>query len=657
MHLIIHNLEMKKTILVLITLASALAMARAQSPIANTPAPGTQGYGKINMADLELKVCDFEKDANAMVLFDKGEIYYTDGKIVVNRHKRIKIFNDNGKKEANIRIEFIGVFKYQHIENLQAQTINLVNGKPEITKLDNSSIYTENTDKLRSTYVFTFPNVKPGSVVEFKYVWYTNGGIPPWSFQARIPTRYSVLTTELPPQIIVQTRGGVQAINNESTRGAGITDRAQMELAKRSMTNVKSLTDEPYMTSAVDNLHSVYFRYNDPSYAGADANSKLWDKQCEAVLNDDDFGRQLNRKLIDEEIILNKAKGIVNAGEKIAFIFNEVKNVMKWNNIDDWYTNDGTVKAWGGKTGNSAEINLILYHLLKKAGITANPMLVSTRNNGKVFGAYPTVNQFNRTVVSIPEPWNYVLDATGKYNMYNEIPEALLNNYALIIYPDNRDANLVKIEREYPVRQVIVVTADITSASKMTGTAQLTKYSYNRINSIKAYKTDGEQKYIDYLRNNDNNLKISSFKMENMEIDSLPLEQSMIFKMDLTSSNDNYIYFAPAMFTPLRTNPFLNETRMSDIDFGYRDNFSMVGNYKIPEGYKTDVLPKNITMQMPDQSISFKRVIGEQDGTVVVRYVMDYKKSTYTKDEYEQLFDFYKKLHELMNEQIVLKKV
>jgi len=144
--------------------------------------------------------------------------------------------------------------------------------------------------------------------------------------------------------------------------------------------------------------------------------------------------------------------------------------------------------------------------------------------------------------------------------------------------------------------------------------------------------------------------------MENMEVDTLPLIQSVDFKADLTGSDGTYIYFVPGMFVPLRTNPFLSENRMSDIDFGYRDNFSMAGNYKIPDGYKADVLPKNITLQMPDQSITFKRVIGEQDGTLVVRYVIDYKKPNYTKEEYADLYDFYKKLHELINEQIVLKK-
>ncbi len=34
-------------------------------------APGVQPYGRVDQADLEMKDCDFEKGANAMVLFDK----------------------------------------------------------------------------------------------------------------------------------------------------------------------------------------------------------------------------------------------------------------------------------------------------------------------------------------------------------------------------------------------------------------------------------------------------------------------------------------------------------------------------------------------------------------------------------------------------------
>ena len=82
----------------------------------------------------------------------------------------------------------------------------------------------------------------------------------------------------------------------------------------------------------------------------------------------------------------------------------------------------------------------------------------------------------------------------------------------------------------------------------MNGSVQVNSFSYDRIDAIEKYKTDGEKKYIDYLRNDDNNLKISSIKFENMEVDTLPLTQNFEFKLDLTGSDENYIYFNPNLF-------------------------------------------------------------------------------------------------------------
>src|SRR5471030_3221413 len=97
--------------------------------------PPTQDYGKVSKEDLELKDCDFEKDANAEVLFDKGGIFYDQSyNIQLQVHKRIKIFNDNGKYAADIHIKYYGANHYEFITDIQAETINLVNGVPEITK-------------------------------------------------------------------------------------------------------------------------------------------------------------------------------------------------------------------------------------------------------------------------------------------------------------------------------------------------------------------------------------------------------------------------------------------------------------------------------------------------------------------------------------------
>jgi hypothetical protein len=116
-----------------------------------------------------------------------------------------------------------------------------------------------------------------------------------------------------------------------------------------------------------------------------------------------------------------------------------------------------------------------------------------------------------------------------------------------------------------------------------------------------------------------------------MDIDTIPLKEKVDFTLDLTGSDDNYIYFSPNILTAIKTNPFLSTSRLTDIDFGYRDNCSIIGSYTIPKNFKVDAIPKNVTLVMPDKSITFKRMVVEQDGTIVVRYSIDHKKSIYFK--------------------------
>jgi hypothetical protein len=652
---------MKKAFSTLLVCTAAVMISYAQK----APQPQyLQPFGKIDKADLEMKSCDFEKDANAMVLFDKGNIYYgTDLVLNIEHHKRVKIFNDNGKNEANIRIEYISSNHAEFITNFQAQTINIgPNGQVEIIKLDKKTLYTENVDKSRSAYVFTFPNVKPGSVIEYKYtlnshIYYY---LPEWSFQSSLPERYNELTTEIPDLFYFKLQSNVRDPFTVNKTGVGNLGSYGTEITTRGMANVHSVPDEPYMRSIADNVQNISYQLVSvkPISGFTSTFSNTWEKVGTELGEDEDFGLQFKRKLANEEAIISRAKSMKKDDDKIAYIFNEVKNSMKWDGVDRWYTNDGTVKAWEKKTGNSAEVNLILFHLLKQAGVKAYAMVNSTRSHGSVNPGFSSLYQFNRASVYIPVDSSnyYLLDATSKYNAYNEIPADLLNTTGFYIDKETKAFNIVFIAKNKPVFQTVYINASIMPDARLDGTLQLTSSSYNRLKAIKRYKNDGEQKYLDFLKNSDNTIKLSALKLENMDVDSLPLIQAVTFKQELTGSDGNFIYFAPSVFAPLRNNPFISENRFSDVDFGYLDNFALTGNYKLPAGYKTETLPKNITMEMPDKSITFRRIFAEQDGNITVRYTVSYKKTIFFKESYDDLRDFYKKLGEMLNEQIVLKK-
>jgi len=636
-----------------ITLCVSTLFVNAQAP---STIPATQPFGKIDKADLEMTACDFEKDANAEVLFDKGTVYFTNQyelankyELVFERHIRTKIFNENGNSEANVHIEFYEGSNLGDITNLEAETINLNNGKIELIMVDKKSIYKQQVDKLRSVISFSFPRVRPGSVIEFKYKLTTRfiSNFPNWFFQADIPTRYSEFTSTIPPvlfykQLVMTNHPFIKRTDNFM-----------------SMANVPSFHDEPFMTSRRDNLERVLF---DLSYVNAPGLSfdfsDSWAKVSENEANDENFGGQFKRKLEGEEVILDKAKTFKTDAEKIAYIFNEVKNNMKWNGHDVIYTNKGTKEAWLDKTGNCTEINLILYHLLQKAGLNVYPMLVSTRDHGKVNPAFPCRYQFNKTVNYIPVDSDkyYILDATSRYNAYNQMPGSLLNNFGLCIDKEDGRFDLVFLKRTSPVRQVALINGEIKPDGKLNGTAQLTSFDYYRADAIDKYETEGEKKYINYLANGDNNLKISAIKFNNLQVDTLPLTQVIDFKLDLAGSDGTYIYFNPNLFVLKPDNPFLSAQRVTDIDFGYRGNISSSGIYKEPAGYKLNAQPANITITTADKSISFRRLVEEEDGLLTVRYLLDYKKSSYPKDDYPDLHEFFRKMHELLNEQIVFKR-
>jgi len=82
-------------------------------------------FGKVEKADLQLKECDFDKNAEAMVLFDVCEVYcdfnpntLADNPLTtqLERHVRIKILTDKGLSRVDIHIPY---YSYRGLEKVR----------------------------------------------------------------------------------------------------------------------------------------------------------------------------------------------------------------------------------------------------------------------------------------------------------------------------------------------------------------------------------------------------------------------------------------------------------------------------------------------------------------------------------------------------------
>jgi hypothetical protein len=84
----------------------------------------------------------------------------------------------------------------------------------------------------------------------------------------------------------------------------------------------------------------------------------------------------------------------------------------------------------------------------------------------------------------------------------------------------------------------------------------------------------------------------------------------------------------------LEKNPFLADSRFSDIFFGVNQSHSIIANITIPEGYAFETLPKNMRMIMPDTSISIIRRVASEGNQVSVRMSLEFNKPLFSVQEY-----------------------
>ena len=625
----------------------------------------TQFYGQIDTADLKLTTCDFEKDANAMVLFEKTEVNTTYSLTTVSVHKRIKILNDKGLDAANISIEYYGKDRLEYISDIQAETINFDNHLIKDIPVAAAQIFNQTIDKITKRVSFSFPAVKAGSVLDYIYTLTLNydGGFPDWIYQEKLPVRYSEFSAKIINDFTYAIKPRVYTDYVKNTKEP-MVDGSNHTFGNRyvwAVKNVPSFREEPFSTGFADNGQQVRFVLSTiqhdthPSY---NARTTTWARLASDILADPDFGDQLKKNLNDDEKIVVNAKLLPTDEQRIRYIFEKVSTAMKWDGKNRWFATDGVKKAWERKLGSNAEINMILCNYLRQAGVKCGVVLASSREHGKFDLDLPDWLYFNTlAVTAVSGDKTLILDATDKFTPLNTIPFNLLNCSGLWLDPVSKLYHIGVFNESNPSKQAVFVNAQLTPDGKLEGTARITRFNHDRASGLSGFAKDGEVKYKNDLTRADNNLKILSFTRENVESDTLPLIDNMRFRLDIAAGDDKYVFINPNLFTSLQSNPFLSEGRNAAVDFGSNNIYSLKGLYRIPADYKIDALPKGISLFMPDASISFKRVVSEEEGAILVNYMITFKKAVFPPDEYPAIRDFYKKMFEMLNEQIVLKKI
>lgn len=603
--------------------------------------------------EMNLKVCPIDKDADAVILLHEAVSNYDDDyKLITTHHYRIKILKETGLKYADIEIPFYSESDFERIGNITGFTINqLPDGNHQRIPLERKSIYTEKTSKYIHNVKFVFPGTMVGSILDYEFTSTMKhyGGLEQWYFQSEIPTLFSKYELHIVPNAefsyVVNADPNKVKINNVS--GSGKVDFE--------MNNIPGLDNEPYMDARKDYIQRVDFQLAavaQNNYKKKYMNS--WKDVIRELDHDQRFGTQLNKSLEGTSDFLKLAK-LAQPFERMKMVYDFVKTRMSWDGYIGIYSR-GVKEAWSKKSGSVSDVNLALVNLLQSADLEACAMLVSERSHGRVNPQIPFIDQFNKVMAYVEiEGKTYILDATDKYLPVTLYPSSILNTNALVL--KRKDGGIMNISDQrgnyrWHVGMQLTITAD-----SVKGNVNCAANDYARLDKLKAYYSNPEV-YVNNFRKILKNGSVSDFESENELVDSLPYRNKMKFSSALQGSGD-YVFLTTNLFTGMETNPFVSDSRFSNINFGSKKVISTDVHIMIPENFKLDAIPKSVRLMMPDGSMSFtQEYLNDKNSPVVlVRTKFESKESFYAAEYYPALKDFYKKMHDMLNEQIVLKKL
>jgi len=646
--------------------------------------------GKVSIEELQEKEHPKDPSAVAAILFKKGNVSFiydqNEGFLMVTDVKtRIKIYKKEGYEWANQEVSYyIESGAYEKVSFSDVATYNLVEGKIEKTKMKSDGEFVEKINKYWSRKKIAMPNVKEGSVIEFSYSLRSPryGSFRDWYFQTSIPVNYCEYHTYVPeyftynsnhkgflaPKISVEKRSNSVILNNRERTGGGYTPvtsstwQDKIDFSETHTTyvseNLPAIKDEAFVNNIDNYTSSISHELSMTQFPNSIAKtySTDWESVVKTIYNYDDFGPELNKTGYFEDDITKILTGLTTLPEKIEAVFNYVKTNVKWNNLKGYSCNDGVKTAYKSKTGNTGEINLMLTAMLRFAGLNANPVLISTRDNGITF--FPSRTAFNAVIAAVETPEGMILlDATEKYAVPNVLPLRDLNWFGRLIRKDGTSTE-VDLMPKLLSKEAINMSIVLKSDGSATGKIRKLLSDHEALGFRKENLSETNDAYLEKLERENGDIEISDYTRESDLELSKPIVETYYYKdtKDIEIINDK-IYFSPMLFLTAKENPFKQEVREYPVDFGYPSQ----GKYNIlidlPEGYVVESMPAPMNIATGEDIGGFKFMISNTDSKIQLAITSTINSAIVPADFYPVLKAYFQQMIDKENEKIILKKI
>jgi hypothetical protein len=633
----------------------------------------------VTLEQLNQKEHQADKNAAAAVLFKKAKTkfkYNTEKgyECFTEFEVKIKIFKKEGLKWANFQIPYyVGYDKIEDdlVNIVKAYSYNVVNGQIAKEKVSGVGKVEQNVNDYWKTMNVLFPNVKEGSVIEIKYILKSQniGVLPDFQFQYTIPVDFAEYITEIPEFYLYKgMRNGNIPVEMKETIEDGLTtysdkyDSSAGFYHKKiksiyTIKNIPALVEEGFVSN-INNyfgkieheLQTVRMPNQKPKQI-----SKTWSDVALAIYGLKEFGKEIEKKSYYTDDLKSLAADSDSEKDKMHKVFKFVQGKMNWNQRNGYVPKKSLGDAYKEKTGNAAEINLILVSMLRTSGLMANPVLLSTRDNG--IALFPNSSKINLVIAAIDiGTERFLLDATNKFSCPNLIPINDLNWTGQLMKKDGQCTEIdlmPKMISKESTNLIATLAADGTFSGKIRNLY----FDYHALDFRETKGKSSVEVCVSKLEDAFKGVRIDDYKIENKEDLGKPIVEFYSFKKEgFSEIIGDKIYFSPLGFMVEGVNPFHQEQRVYPVDFVFPSQKKMMITIDLPEGYIVESMPGSLNLMFSDKSLSYKFAIVTIGKQIQATSVFDINTSMVAPEDYEELKKFFSEVIKKQTEKVVLKK-
>lgn len=640
-------------------------------------------YGGISAADFVPKHYAVDSAAAAVYLFDNGKALFEGNNegylsVIYTKHTRVHILNKNGFDAATVSFP---IYNYSdntvdRLKKFEAVTYNLENGKVMETKLERENVFRDKVEKGVTVYKFTFPNIKEGSIIEYRYtIEVPNpGGLRTWNFQGDFPRLWTELDLSIPDiyqytpltfgfgkfdyDTIYFKQGSFTIIDKGNSYGQSEAFTINCGVVQHiwGMQNVPALKNEPFIISNHNFRARIEFMYT--AFAPDDNTPrpvmKNWFQISEALLKDSDFGLDLDAPNSFLENELNRLKGqdtsqldIVNR------VFRFIRDSFSCPDHDAIYLSQPLKKTFQERKGNVADLNLLLVALYRKLGFQATPVMLSTRENGRPPENYPLLRNFNYILcrLNVSDKY-YMLDASITDLGFNKLDPSCYNDNGRMIATT---PNIVRLPSDSMLAKKTTVVFFGKNEKGKIGAhfSSILTYDESRVFRKKAATQKPSDMIAEMKKKYITEVDIVNFKIDSLHIYDDPIKIQYDLQLPW---EDDVIYFNPVLAEGYKENPFKASERKYPVELGSCFDELYTMNIEIPEEYVVEEMPKSVKLYYDGNKGQFEYLFSKSGNTIYFRMRFKFIAANFDAEDHEPLRNYFADIIKKQSEQIVFKR-